>query len=167
MGAHAVSLYRSVLEGLGVDPFAGLTGAQPALACSPEYDTSSDETALPQPKRRRLVSRPQPRDGLGVRQAPSECPVSGGRVAEIDLDAFLSEPRHPQHEALLRLIGTLILDPQGADSHDEPPEANTGKEWSDAELRELGNMLLRGLSIGEIARLLRRDTPKCKTRLRR
>jgi hypothetical protein len=33
---------------------------------------------------------------------------------------------------------------------------NTGKEWSDAELKQLGE-LLRGLSIEEIARLLRRD----------
>jgi len=61
---------------------------------------------------------------------------SGGRVAEIDLDAFLSEPRHPQHEALLRLIGTLILDPQAAEADDEQSEANTGREWSDAELRD-------------------------------
>jgi hypothetical protein len=35
--------------------------------------------------------------------------------------------------------------------------ADTGREWSDAELKELGEMLLRGLSIEEIARLLRRD----------
>ena len=32
----------------------------------------------------------------------------------------------------------------------------TGR-WSDAELTELGNMLVRGLSMEEIARLLRRD----------
>jgi hypothetical protein len=31
------------------------------------------------------------------------------------------------------------------------------REWPDAELTELGNMLVRGLSIEEIARLLRRD----------
>ena len=36
-------------------------------------------------------------------------------------------------------------------------DADTGREWSDAELNELGNMLLRGLSVEEIARLLRRD----------
>ena len=30
------------------------------------------------------------------------------------------------------------------------------REWSDGELHELGNMLLRGLSMEEIARLLRR-----------
>ena len=34
---------------------------------------------------------------------------------------------------------------------------NTVREWSDAELTELGNLLLRGLSIEEIARVLRRD----------
>jgi hypothetical protein len=34
---------------------------------------------------------------------------------------------------------------------------NTGREWSDEELNELGNMLARGLSIEEIARSLRRD----------
>ena len=31
------------------------------------------------------------------------------------------------------------------------------RQWSDAELNELGNMLVRGLSIEEIARRLRRD----------
>ena len=36
-------------------------------------------------------------------------------------------------------------------------DADTGREWSDAELTELGNMLVRGLSIEEIARILRRD----------
>ena len=30
------------------------------------------------------------------------------------------------------------------------------REWSDAELTELGDMLVRGLSIEEIARVLRR-----------
>jgi hypothetical protein len=35
--------------------------------------------------------------------------------------------------------------------------ANIGREWSDAELKELGELLLRGFSIGEIARSLRRD----------
>jgi hypothetical protein len=36
-------------------------------------------------------------------------------------------------------------------------DADTGREWSDGELKELGEMLMRGLSIEEIARLLRRD----------
>jgi hypothetical protein len=81
--------------------------------------------------------------------------ASGGQVTDIDLDAFLNEPRHPQHEALLRLIGTLIVDPQAVDAEDQQSDVNTGREWSDAELRELGDMLLRGLSIEVIARLLR------------
>ena len=36
-------------------------------------------------------------------------PSSGARVTDIDIGAFLSAgQRHPQHEALLRLIGTLV-----------------------------------------------------------
>ena len=36
-------------------------------------------------------------------------PSSGARVTDIDIGAFLSSgQRHPQHEALLRLIGTLV-----------------------------------------------------------
>jgi hypothetical protein len=54
-----------------------------------------------------------------------------------------------------RLIGTSILDPQAVGADDEPPAVK--REWSDAELNELGDMLVRGLSIEEIARLLRRD----------
>jgi hypothetical protein len=34
---------------------------------------------------------------------------------------------------------------------------NTGREWSDAEMNALGEMLVRGVSIDEIARRLRRD----------
>ena len=36
-------------------------------------------------------------------------------------------------------------------------DPNIGREWSEAELNELGNMLMRGLSIEEIARVLGRD----------
>ena len=82
---------------------------------------------------------------------------SGGQVTDIELGAFLSGPRNPEHEALLRLIGAPILDPRGADADDEPAVVNTGREWSDGELNELGNMLVRGLPMEEIARLLRRD----------
>ena len=57
----------------------------------------------------------------------------------------------------MRLIGTSILDPQGAEVDDKQPAVNTGKEWSDAELNELGNMLVRGLPMEEIAHRLRRD----------
>ena len=34
---------------------------------------------------------------------------------------------------------------------------NTGREWSDAEMNALGEMLVRGVSMDEIARRLRRD----------
>jgi hypothetical protein len=76
---------------------------------------------------------------------------SGGQVTDIELGAFLSGPRNPEHEALLRLIGASILDLPGAEADDEPAAENAGREWSDGELNELGNMLVRGLSIEEIA----------------
>jgi hypothetical protein len=82
---------------------------------------------------------------------------SGGQVTDIELGAFLSGPRNPEHEALLRLIGASILDPRGAEADDEPAAVNTGREWSDGELNELANMLVRGVPMEEIARLLRRD----------
>jgi hypothetical protein len=82
---------------------------------------------------------------------------SGGQVTNIDLGAFLSGPGSPEHEALLRLIGASILNPHGAEAEDEQPAENTGREWSDGELNELGEMLVRGVSMDEIARRLRRD----------
>jgi hypothetical protein len=82
---------------------------------------------------------------------------SGARVTDIEISAFLSGPQNPEREALLRLIGASILDPQGAEADDNPSAVNTGREWSDAELNEMGNMLVRGLSTEEIARRLRRD----------
>jgi hypothetical protein len=82
---------------------------------------------------------------------------SGGQVTDIELGAFLSGPQNPEREALLRLIGASILNPRGAEADDEPLAVNAGNEWSDADMKELGVMLLRGLSIEEIARLLRRD----------
>jgi hypothetical protein len=56
---------------------------------------------------------------------------SGGQVTDIELGAFLSGPRNPEHEALLRLIGASILGPHGAEANDEPAAENTGREWSD------------------------------------
>ena len=82
---------------------------------------------------------------------------SGGQVTDIELGAFLSGPRNPEHEALLRLIGGSILDPQGVEMEDELPVVKPRREWSDAELKKLGDMLVGDLSIEEIARLLRRD----------
>jgi hypothetical protein len=83
--------------------------------------------------------------------------ASGGQVTDIEIGDFLSGPLHPEQEALLRVIGASIVDPQGAAVEDEQPAANAEREWSDAELIQLGNMLVRGLSIEEIARVLRRD----------
>jgi len=80
---------------------------------------------------------------------------SGGQVTDIELGAFLSGPGSPEHEALLRLIGASILNPLGAEA--EPLAVNTGREWSDAEMNALGEMLVRGVSMDEIARRLRRD----------
>jgi hypothetical protein len=82
---------------------------------------------------------------------------SGGQVTDIELGAFLSASGSPEHEALLRLIGASILNPRGAQADDEPLAVNTGREWSDAEMNGLGEMLVRGVSIDEIARRLRRD----------
>src|ERR1700730_1686876 len=82
---------------------------------------------------------------------------SGGQVTDIDLGAFLSGPGSPEHEALLRLIGASIFNPRGAAADDEPLAVNTGREWSDAEMNGLGEMLVRGVSMDEIARRLRRD----------
>ena len=82
---------------------------------------------------------------------------SGGQVTDIELGAFLGGPGSPEHEALLRLIGASIFNPRGAEADDDPLAVNTGREWSDAEMNALGEMLVRGVSIDEIARRLRRD----------
>src|SRR6476660_1934991 len=95
-----------------------------------------------------------PATGAAVVRHQANAP-SGGQVTDIELDAFLSGPRNPEHEALLRLIGCSILNPQEAKAGDEPPTMNTGKEWSDGELNELGNMLVRGVPMEEIAHRLR------------
>jgi hypothetical protein len=97
-----------------------------------------------------------PTTGLGFIRHQANA-SSGGRVTDIEIATFLSGPPHPEQSALLRVIGASIVDPQGAEVEDEPPAADTRREWSDAELTELGNMLVRGLSIEEIARVLRRD----------
>jgi DNA-binding NarL/FixJ family response regulator len=77
-------------------------------------------------------------------------------MTDTELGAFLSASASPEHKALLRLIGASILNPRGGEADDEPAAANTGKDWSDRELTELGEMLVRGLSTEEIARHLRR-----------
>ena len=97
-----------------------------------------------------------PATGLGTVRHQANA-SSGGQVTDIEIATFLSGPSHPEQAALLRVIGASIVDPQGAEVEDEPPAADTRREWSDAELTELGNMLVRGLSIEEIAQLLDRD----------
>jgi hypothetical protein len=83
--------------------------------------------------------------------------ASGGQVTDVEIDEFLGGPQNPERDALLRVIGASMVNPQGAEGEDEPSGVNAGREWSEAELKELGNMLLRGVPIEEIARFLRRD----------
>ena len=46
---------------------------------------------------------------------------------------------------------------QWASANGDQSNLNTGREWSDAELMELGDLLMYEISIKEIARLLERD----------
>ena len=97
-----------------------------------------------------------PATGLAFVRHQANAP-SGGQVTNIELGAFLSASGSPEHEALLRLIGASIFNPRGAEADDDPLAVNTGREWSDAEMNALGEMLVRGVSIDEIERRLRRD----------
>ena len=63
---------------------------------------------------------------------------SGGQVTDIPIGAFLSGPRNPEHEALLRLVGTSVPDTPETDIGDDQLVGNTRREWSNAELTELG-----------------------------
>ena len=119
----------------------------------------------PRPEPRQLYRSPNgdswflahdPATGAAFVRHQANAP-SGGQVTVIELGAFLSGPRNPEHEALLRLIGASILNPLGAEADDEPLAVNTDREWSDAEMNALGEMLVRGASIDEIARRLSRD----------
>jgi hypothetical protein len=78
-------------------------------------------------------------------------------MTDVDIDAFLSGPRHPEQDALLRLIGTAMLDRHAGGADAEMSGAAVGREWSERELSELGDMLVRGLTIEEITHRLRRD----------
>jgi hypothetical protein len=97
-----------------------------------------------------------PTTGLAFVRHQANTP-SGGGVSDIEIGAFLDGPLHPEQEALLRVIGASMVDPQGTAVEDEQPAVNAEMEWSDAELTQLGNMLVRGLLIEEIARVLGRD----------
>jgi hypothetical protein len=78
-------------------------------------------------------------------------------VTDVEIDEILGGPQNPERDALLRVIGASMVNPRGAEAEDELSAVNAGREWSDKELKELGNMLLRGLSIEEMARRLHRD----------
>jgi hypothetical protein len=52
-----------------------------------------------------------------------------------------------------------------AEGNNDRLDANTGREWSDPKLYELGEMLVRGLSIAEIARRLRRDKVEIRDKI--
>jgi hypothetical protein len=105
-----------------------------------------------------------PETGLAFVRHQANAP-SGGQVTEIEIGAFLSGPRNPEQDALMRLVGTLIRNPRGAGADDELSEAEVDREWSDAELNELGDMLLRGLSIEEIAGLLQRNHREIRNKI--
>ena len=105
-----------------------------------------------------------PATGSAIVRHEANAP-SGGQVTDIDLGAFLSGPGSPEHEALLRLIGASILNPRAAEADGEPQAVNTGREWSDAEMNALGEMLVRGVSIEEIARRLRRDKAEVRDKV--
>ena len=77
-------------------------------------------------------------------------------MTDIPIDAFLSGPRNQEHEALLRLMGTSVPI-HGTDTAVEPQVESTKREWSDAELSEMEDLLMREISIREIARFLQRD----------
>ena len=105
-----------------------------------------------------------PATGLAVIRHQANTPA-GGQVTEIEIGAFLGGQRHPEQDMLLRLIGTSIVDPQRADADDERSPARTGMEWSEKEMSELGGMLIRGLSVEEIAGLLRRDHSEVRNKV--
>jgi hypothetical protein len=54
-----------------------------------------------------------PTTGLAFVRHQANTP-SGGRLADIEIGTFLSGPRHPEQDALLRVIGASMVDPQGA-----------------------------------------------------
>jgi hypothetical protein len=41
---------------------------------------------------------------------------SGGQVTDVEIDEFLGGPQNPERDALLRLIGTSIVNPHGVDA---------------------------------------------------
>ena len=78
-------------------------------------------------------------------------------MTNFEIGAFLRGPQNPEREALLRVIGSFISGADDAKPDEEQSGANTDRQWSDAELTELGNMLIHRLPIEEIARRLHRE----------
>ena len=82
----------------------------------PTHPNSCDGARMPVEKRelyssangdKWLLAREPETERLFVRHEANI--PSGGRVTDIDIGAFLSKDRrHPDHQALLRLIGTLV-----------------------------------------------------------
>jgi hypothetical protein len=54
---------------------------------------------------------------------------SGGQVTDIPIAGFLSGPRNPEHEALLRLIGTSLPNAHEAAPASEETTETAGEEW--------------------------------------
>jgi hypothetical protein len=105
--------------------------------------------------------RSEPLPGLfnigGSTRGRSETPQGSLRSSRRQ-DPGISAPTQADGPSIGSIDGAGRADvARGAEADDEPAAVNTGREWSDAELHELGNMLVRGLSIEEIARSLRRD----------
>jgi hypothetical protein len=46
-------------------------------------------------------------------------------VSDVEIDDFLGRPQSPERDALLRVIGASIVNPQGAEVEDEPPAVDT------------------------------------------
>ena len=55
-----------------------------------------------------------PATGLGTVRHQANA-SSGGQVTDLEIGDFLSGPLHPEQEALLRVIGASIADPQGGE----------------------------------------------------
>jgi hypothetical protein len=53
-----------------------------------------------------------PATGLGIVRHQANA-SSGGQVTDVEIGEFLSGAQHPEQAALFRLIGTLMIDPQG------------------------------------------------------
>jgi hypothetical protein len=68
-----------------------------------------------------------PATGLGTVRHQANA-SSGGQMTDIEIATFLSGPPHPEQEALLRVIGASIVEPEGTAGENEPPAADTRRE---------------------------------------